>query len=107
MFERTKRLKKRIDDSAKRAAMDLDRQKEIDKKKKQAAAVVRCSACYSEDVTYIKNDRKAFSVGKAVAGGILTGGIGTMAGFAGKKGSDVYRCNKCHRVFKIKQGGRQ
>lgn len=102
MFERTKRLKKRIDDSAKKASMDLDKQKEIDAKRKHAAAVVRCTACGSENVNFLKNERKEFSVGKAVAGGILTGGIGTMAGFAGKKGFDVYRCNKCHREFKTK-----
>lgn len=99
MFTRIKRMKHRIDSMAEQAQKDLDKQKEADKKRKHAAAITRCSVCYSEDVTYIDNDRKEFSIGKAVAGGILTGGIGTLAGFAGKKGADIYHCNHCHQNF--------
>ena len=50
----------------------------------------------------MNQDRKGFSVGKAAAGAILTGGIGTLAGFAGKKGKNNWHCNNCGRTFKKK-----
>lgn len=37
------------------------------------------------NVEFMQNNRKSFSVGKAAGGAILTGGVGTLAGFAGKK----------------------
>lgn len=40
----------------------------------------------------MQNNRKSFSVNKAVGGAALTGGIGTLAGFAGKKGKDQWFC---------------
>jgi len=46
----------------------------------------RCPYCHSKNIQFMNQDRKGFSVGKAAAGAILTGGIGTLAGFAGKKG---------------------
>lgn len=62
---------------------------------------IKCPRCRSLDVAFLGNDRKSFSAGKAVAGGILTGGIGTLAGFAGKKGkNNHWRCNECGNTFK-------
>ena len=48
--------------------------------------IVKCTHCGGKNIQFMDNNRKSFSVGKAVAGGALTGGIGTIAGFAGKKG---------------------
>lgn len=62
--------------------------------------VITCPNCSSTDVTPMGNNRKSFSVGKAAAGGILTGGIGSLAGFAGKKGkTDRWHCRKCGTRF--------
>lgn len=65
---------------------------------------VYCPKCRSTDVQFMQNNRKGFSVGKAVGGGLLTGGVGTLAGFAGKKGkNNQWRCNDCGRTFKSKK----
>lgn len=48
----------------------------------------------------MQNNRKGFSVGKATGGALLTGGIGLLAGFAGKKGKNEWYCNNCGRTFK-------
>lgn len=64
---------------------------------------VRCPQCQSTTVQFMDNKRKGFSVGKAAAGGLLTGGIGTLAGFAGKKGKkDRWLCNECGYTFERK-----
>ncbi|KRL93916.1 hypothetical protein [Limosilactobacillus equigenerosi] len=57
----------------------------------------KCPFCGSTDLQIMGIDRKGFSVGKAVGGAVLTGGIGLLAGFAGKKtGKTDYYCNDCH-----------
>lgn len=62
-----------------------------------------CPKCESPDIQFMENKKKGFSVGKAVAGGVLTGGIGTVAGFAGKKGKkDRWHCTNCGNVFELK-----
>lgn len=66
------------------------------------SSVIRCPYCRSKNVQFMQQDKKAFSVGKAAAGAFLTGGIGTLAGFAGKKGKNNWHCNNCGRVFKKK-----
>ncbi|WP_255463149.1 SHOCT domain-containing protein [Lactobacillus sp. 3B(2020)] len=59
-----------------------------------------CPYCASHDVSPISEDKKAFSFGKAVGGALLTGGVGALAGFAGKKtGKLVWVCNNCHSKF--------
>ena len=47
-------------------------------------ATMKCSKCKSTNIQVMGNNRKGFSVGKALGGALLTGGIGTLAGFAGK-----------------------
>lgn len=43
-------------------------------------------------------------MGKAAGGVLLTGGIGTLAGFAGKKGKEnQWRCNDCGYTFSSKK----
>lgn len=65
---------------------------------------VHCPYCRSLDIQFMQNKKKGFSVGKAVGGAALTGGIGTLAGFAGKKGKkNEWRCNSCGRTFKSKR----
>jgi hypothetical protein len=51
-----------------------------------------CPICGSTNIQFLGNKRKSFSVGKAVGGAVLTGGIGVLAGFAGKKGKDQWLC---------------
>ncbi len=64
--------------------------------------VIRCPKCKSKDVVFLNNKKKGFSVGKAIAGGVLTGGIGALAGFVGKKGKDRWHCQNCGNTFETK-----
>ena len=63
---------------------------------------MRCPKCHGTNIQIMGNDRKGFSVGKAVVGGLLTGGVGLLAGFAGKKGKYDCYCNDCGKRFKAK-----
>src|SRR5699024_2882610 len=55
--------------------------------------IIICPNCSSANIEFIENNRKKFSVGKAIGGAALTGGIGTLAGFTGKKGNkDLWHC---------------
>lgn len=63
---------------------------------------IKCPKCQSTNVVFMDNKKKGFSVGKAVGGTILTGGIGSLAGFAGKKGKDRWHCQDCGNTFKKK-----
>lgn len=58
-----------------------------------------CPSCQSADVHYMGTQSKQFSVKKALIGGLLTGGIGAVAGFAGKKGPDQWQCSQCRNIF--------
>lgn len=63
-----------------------------------------CPNCRGLDVQFMQNKRKKFSVGKAVVGGALAGGIGAAAGLAGKKGKkNQWRCNDCGETFYSKK----
>ncbi|WP_252265541.1 hypothetical protein [Limosilactobacillus fermentum] len=64
---------------------------------------MKCPRCGSKNIQLAGQHRKGFSVGKAVGGAALTGGIGALAGFAGKqtKKSD-WVCLDCGRSFTIK-----
>ena len=66
------------------------------------AKEIRCLRCKSTKIQVLGNDRKGFSVGKAVGGAFLTGGIGLLAGFAGKKGKYEVFCSECGYRFKVK-----
>jgi len=62
---------------------------------------IKCPRCKSLDVDFLENDRKGFSIGKAIGGSALGGAIGSLAGFAGKKGKKSHwRCNDCGTTFK-------
>lgn len=53
---------------------------------------VYCPKCNSKNA--VMAAKKGFSVGKAVIGGVLTGGIGLLGGFIGSK-KTVITCLKC------------
>ena len=65
---------------------------------------VRCPRCRSTNVQVVGQHKKGFSVGKAATGVVLTGGIGSLAGFAGKKTKKVDMiCMNCGKQFKYKK----
>ncbi|MCQ2570423.1 MAG: hypothetical protein MJ139_05990 [Limosilactobacillus sp.] len=71
--------------------------KETNATQENGLELPKCPYCGSTDLQIMGIDRKGFSVGKAVGGAVLTGGIGLLAGFAGKKtGKTDYYCNDCH-----------
>lgn len=57
---------------------------------------LKCPKCGSSQLT---SNKKGFSGGKAVAGAVLTGGIGILAGTIGS-GKVVITCLKCGYKFK-------
>lgn len=75
----------------------LDMTEKLIKSKNKNAVI--CPQCKSTNTVFMDNNRKSFSVGKAVGGAILTGGIGALAGFAGKKGNDRWHCQNCGNIF--------
>jgi hypothetical protein len=73
------------------------------KKAMAEARAVKCPHCKSTDVEFMVQQRKSFSIGKAAAGTIMTGGVGALAGFAGKKGKKEWHCKNCGAVFVTKK----
>lgn len=68
---------------------------------KELSEELHCPYCGSENVKPLGVDKKNFSVGKAAAGAVLTGSIGVLAGFAGKKtGMTDFVCMDCGKQFK-------
>lgn len=57
---------------------------------------VCCPMCGS---TQVSAQKKGFGLGKALFGGVLTGGIGLLAGFHGSRGV-LLTCLKCGHSFK-------
>lgn len=61
---------------------------------------VRCPKCHSTNVQPIEQKKKGFSVGKAAVCAALTGGVGVLAGFAGKKThKTIWACLNCGKQF--------
>ena len=58
--------------------------------------LIKCPKCQS---TQISDGKKGFSGGKAVAGAVLTGGIGILAGTIGSN-KTVLTCLSCGKKFK-------
>ena len=65
-------------------------------------ANMKCPKCKSLNVEVMGQNKKGFSVGKAALGGVLTGGIGLMAGFLGKKGKYDVFCKECGHRWQVK-----
>lgn len=70
--------------------------------KKKDKGKIACPKCGSSNLQVLGNKKKGFSVGKAVGGALLAGGIGTLAGFAGKKGKYEVFCMDCGHRWKTK-----
>lgn len=64
---------------------------------------IKCPKCGSKNVQFMQQDKKGFSVGKALGGAVLSGGVGAVAGFAGKKGKKQWHCLNCSNVFETKK----
>jgi len=73
-------------DSAEKSKKD-----ELDKQ-----GIPYCPKCLS---TFITANKKGFSLGKALVGGVFTGGIGLLAGGIGKNKIEL-TCMKCGHRFK-------
>lgn len=70
-------------------------------REKAENGILCCPYCASENVKPLGADKKNFSVGKAAAGAVLAGGIGALAGLAGKKtGMTDFVCMDCGKQFK-------
>lgn len=68
----------------------------------QQAKKPHCPKCGSDNLEVLGQHKKGFSVGKAVGGAVLTGGVGSLAGFAGKKTKKVdVVCMNCGNKFQI------
>lgn len=103
---RTKRLTiKQVKESITESGFEIEEYvpPTVDELIEQLDTTVKCPKCDSIDLQFMQNNKKAFSVGKAVGGAVLTGGIGTLAGFAGKKGDNQWRCNNCGDIFTTKK----
>ena len=61
-----------------------------------------CPKCKSTNIQIMGNKKKSFSLVKAIGGTLLTGGIGALAGFAGKKGKYDCFCMDCGERFEVK-----
>ena len=60
-----------------------------------------CPQCGSTNVQPLGQHHKNFSVGKAVGGAVLTGGVGAVAGFLGKNTKQTdFVCMDCGKQFK-------
>jgi hypothetical protein len=64
--------------------------------------MVKCIHCGSEDLSFT-SDKQGFSGGKALAGAVVFGPLGLLAGTIGsKKGTTFCLCNSCHQTFSLK-----
>lgn len=63
---------------------------------------IYCPKCGSNQLT---TDKKGFSGGKALAGAVLTGGIGLLAGTIGSN-NVIITCLACGHQFKPGEGGK-
>ena len=61
---------------------------------------IHCPKCLSDQIT---DNPKGFSVGKAIGGAVLTGGIGLLAGFHGSSNT-IITCLSCGHQFKPGEG---
>ena len=60
-----------------------------------------CPYCNSDNVQPLGQHHQAFSVGKAVGGAVLTGGVGAVAGFLCKNTKQTdFGCMNCGKQFK-------
>lgn len=80
-----------VDKCGEKADAEKKKRKELDDQ-----GAVYCPKCLS---TSVAPQKRGFSVGKALVGGALTGGVGLLAGAIGSNKVDLY-CMKCGHKFK-------
>lgn len=67
----------------------------------RSKAKLCCPYCGSTNLQPLGQHRKGFSIGKAIGGTVLTGGVGALAGFVGKKTKQTdFVCMNCGKQFK-------
>ena len=104
-WDATKMERKMKEDEELKSAIlekaDAEKAAALEKAKAEAdvrdSAGVRCPKCFSKNVSVRE---KGFSVGKAAAGFVLTGGVGLIAGFHGRKKLFAH-CLNCGHEWKI------
>lgn len=84
------------------SAVAANQQDALKKQKKIEKNAIKCPHCKSKNVQFMQQGKKGFSVGKAVGGAVLTGGVGALAGFTGKNGKKQWHCQNCGNVFETK-----
>jgi transcription elongation factor Elf1 len=78
-------------------AQIIQQQRQLDEQRRQFDAQAKCPKCGS---TSLSGGKQGFGVGKAVAGAVLLGGVGLLAGGIGANNT-VITCMNCGYKFKI------
>ena len=78
-------------------AQIIQQQRQLDEQRRQFDAQAKCPKCGS---TSLSGGKQGFGVGKAVAGAVLLGGVGLLAGGIGAN-KTVVTCMNCGYKFKF------
>lgn len=78
-------------------AQIIQQQRQLDEQRRQFDAQAKCPKCGS---TSLSGGKQGFGVGKAVAGAVLLGGVGLLAGGIGAN-KTVVTCMNCGYKFKL------
>ena len=78
-------------------AQIIQLQRQLDEQRRQFDAQAKCPKCGS---TSLSGGKQGFGVGKAVAGAVLLGGVGLLAGGIGAN-KTVVTCMNCGYKFKL------
>ncbi len=75
------------------------KESEAKAREKQIERNTTCPKCKSKEIQPVGKDKAGFSTGKAVGGVLLTGGVGLLAGFAGKDKGVQFYCKECGHIW--------
>lgn len=78
-------------------AQIIQQQRQLEEQRKQFESQAKCPRCGS---TSLSGGKQGFGVGKAVAGAVLLGGVGLLAGGIGAN-KTVVTCMNCGYKFKL------
>lgn len=78
-------------------AQIIQQQRQLEEQRKQFESQAKCPKCGS---TSLSGGKQGFGVGKAVAGAVLFGGVGLLAGGIGAN-KTVVTCMKCGYKFNL------
>lgn len=91
-------FQKEVDRKRDKTNLKIEEKKEIKSLKKQG--VPMCPKCNSQSIQYVER-RKVLSVGRAVTGGVLFGGIGAGLGaVTSNKRKGFIKCLNCGNTWK-------